>query len=264
MIPLTWTRDTIGPLARTVDDVILLDSICAKRPAEVPVLSLSGARIAIPASTYEDLDSELARVVDRSLEDLRRAGAVLIDADITDLRRTRRGLPGVGSEGLRALSSYLFEHGSRMSVIDLVEKMDPAVGVRFRPQLEAGPSDVSGFIESLVVDRPAYLSAVADYFKDNNLGAALIPTTALPARPIGQEETVELNGRQVPTFGTFVRNSGFGSGAGLPCLSVPAGLTVSGLPVGMEFVGPREGEGVVFALGREFEKLVGLLPPPSL
>ncbi len=40
VIPLTWTRDTPGPLARTVDDLILLDSVCAKRPADVPVLSL--------------------------------------------------------------------------------------------------------------------------------------------------------------------------------------------------------------------------------
>jgi mandelamide amidase len=57
VIPLTWTRDTPGPLGRTVEDVILLDSLCAKRPAEIPLLSLSGARLAIPASFYEDLDT---------------------------------------------------------------------------------------------------------------------------------------------------------------------------------------------------------------
>jgi mandelamide amidase len=75
--------------------------------------------------------------------------------------------------------------------------------------------------------------------------------------------TVELNGRQVPTFTTFIRNSGFGSGAGLPCLSVPVGLTASGLPVGMEIVGPAEGDGMTFALGREIETLVGVLPAPQ-
>ena len=263
VIPLTWTRDTPGPLARTVEDLILLDSVCAKRPAEVPKLSLSGVRVAIPSSLYDDLDSELAQVVERALMELRRVGMVMVDVDVAGLHRP--GADFRGYEGPRALSSYLFEHGSRMSVIDLVGKVaDSAVRERLTSQLETGPSDVGVFIESLVVDRPAHLAAIADYFKDNNLCAMIIPTTALPARPIGNDDMVELNGRQVPTFSTYTRNTAFGSGVGLPCLSVPAGLTTSGLPVGMEFVGPSEGDGVVFALGREFEKIVGPLPPPSI
>ncbi len=263
VIPLTWTRDTPGPLARTVDDLILLDSVCAKRPADVPVLSLSGVRVAIPSSFYDDLDSELAQVVEDALMELRRAGLVMVDVDVTGLKST--GADFRGYEGPRALSSYLFEHGSRMSVIELVEKVaGPVERERLAAQLETGPSDVGVFIESLVVDRPAHLAAVADYFKDNNVSAMIIPTTALPARPIGNDDMVELNGRQAPTFSTYTRNTAFGSGLGLPCLSVPAGLTPSGLPVGMEFVGPAEGDGVVLALGREFEKIVGPLPPPSI
>jgi mandelamide amidase len=262
VIPLTWTRDTPGPLTRTVEDLILLDSVCTKRPADVPVLALSGVRVAIPSSFYEDLDSELLQVVEHALMELRRAGMVMVDVDVADLKSP--GADFRDYEGPRALSSYLFEHGSRMSVIDQVEKVaDPAVRARLMAQLETGPTDASVFIESLVVDRPAHLAAVADYFKDNNVSAMLIPTTALPASPIGHDDTVELNGRQVPTFSTYTRNTAFGSGAGLPCLSVPAGLTSSGLPVGMEFVGPAEDDGIVLALGREFEKIVGPLPPPS-
>jgi mandelamide amidase len=263
VIPLTWTRDTPGPLGRTVEDVILLDSVCAKRPAEIPLLSLSGARVAIPASFYEDLDSELAEVVDHALMELSRAGLVMVDEDIMGLQGD--GADFRGYEGPRALSSYLFEHGSRMSVIDLVEKVaGPVERERLSSQLETGPTDVGLFIDSLVVDRPAHLTAVADYFKDYNVSAMIIPTTALPARPIGHDDMVELKGREVPTFSTYTRNTAFGSGMGLPCLSVPAGLTPSGLPVGMEFVGPAEGDGVVLALGREFEKIVGPLPPPPI
>jgi mandelamide amidase len=188
---------------------------------------------------------------------------VMVDVDVAGLQSA--GADFKGYEGPRALSSYLFEHGSRMSVIDLVEKVvGPLERERLAAQLETGPSDVGGFIESLVVDRPAHLAAVADYFKDNNVSAMLIPTTALPARPIGKDDMVELNGKQVPTFSTYTRNTAFGSGVGLPCLSVPAGLTTSGLPVGMEFVGPAEGDGAVLALGREFEKIVGPMPPPSI
>jgi mandelamide amidase len=187
----------------------------------------------------------------------------MVDEDIMGLQGD--GADFRGYEGPRALSSYLFEHGSRMSVIDLVEKVaGPVERERLSSQLETGPTDVGLFIDSLVVDRPAHLTAVADYFKDYNVSAMIIPTTALPARPIGHDDMVELKGREVPTFSTYTRNTAFGSGMGLPCLSVPAGLTSSGLPVGMEFVGPAEGDGVVLALGREFEKIVGPLPPPPI
>ena len=55
--------------------------------------------------------------------------------------------------------------------------------------------------------------------------AIVFPTTPLPARPIvaggdtGQD-TVELNGKQVPTFATYIRNTDPGSNAGIPGVSL--------------------------------------------
>ncbi|MEP3784350.1 MAG: hypothetical protein ABJM65_05950, partial [Ascidiaceihabitans sp.] len=43
----------------------------------------------------------------------------------------------------------------------------------------------------------------AQVFSDHGLDAIVFPTTPLTARPIGQDETVELNGAQVPTFPTY-------------------------------------------------------------
>jgi Asp-tRNA(Asn)/Glu-tRNA(Gln) amidotransferase A subunit family amidase len=63
----------------------------------------------------------------------------------------------------------------------------------------------------------------------------VFPTTPLPAPRIGEDETVMLNGRAVPTFLTVIRNTDPGSNAGIPGLSVPVGLTSGGLPVGLEF-----------------------------
>jgi len=69
--------------------------------------------------------------------------------------------------------------------------------------------------------------------------AMVFPTTPLPAAKIGEDDTVELNGVPVPTFGTFIRNLCPGSAAGLPGLTLPAGLTKAGLPVGLASTGRK-------------------------
>jgi mandelamide amidase len=54
---------------------------------------------------------------------------------------------------------------------------------------------------------------------------------------IGSDENIELNGKQEPTFPTYIRNMNPGSYAGLPGISIPAGTTDEGLPVGMHLEG---------------------------
>ena len=90
---------------------------------------------------------------------------------------------------------------------------------------------------ALATHRPALQAAFRDYFQQHGVAAIAYPTTPLPARPIGEDETVSLNGVAVPTFPTYIRNCDPGSNAGIPCLSIPVGMTSEGLPVGMELAG---------------------------
>ena len=71
-------------------------------------------------------------------------------------------------------------------------------------------------------------------------------------------------GQTLPLFPTYVRNTDPASGAGLPALSVPAGLTGDGLPVGMELVGPAGTDDVVLAIGEALEAARGPVPGPAL
>ena len=117
---------------------------------------------------------------------------------------------------------------------------------------EIASPDVKGILESQLGDEAmpeaAYRAAIethrpnmqrkwASYFKSNNLSAAIFPTTPLTARPIGQDETVDLNGDEVPTFPTFIKNTDHGSviktrdkhACGLT-RGMPVGFELDGLP----------------------------------
>jgi len=92
----------------------------------------------------------------------------------------------------------------------------------------------------------------------------VFPTTPLPARPIGQDQTVELNGRQVSTLLTYIRHTDPGSNAGIPGVSVPIGMTGDGLPVGLELDGPAGSDRRLLAVARAVERVFGFLPAPRL
>ena len=92
----------------------------------------------------------------------------------------------------------------------------------------------------------------------------VFPTTPLPAAKIGEDDTVELNGVPVPTFGTFIRNLCPGSAAGIPGLTLPAGMTKAGLPVGIAVDGTENGDHQVLAIALALETLLPRLPAPRL
>ena len=91
----------------------------------------------------------------------------------------------------------------------------------------------------------------------NEISALLFPTAPLTARPVGDDETVELNGEQVPTFPTFIRNTDPASNAGIPGISLPAGLSSDGLPVGMELEGPQGSDEALLAIAQAVEAVLG-------
>ena len=76
---------------------------------------------------------------------------------------------------------------------------------------------------------------------------------------------VSINGgAPADTFATFIRNTDPGSNAGIPGLSLPAGLTSSGLPVGLELDGPVGSDARLLGIGLAIESLLGTLPAPPI
>jgi len=231
------------------------------------VPSLKGLRLGVPRGHFwENLDSEVAALTASTLRTLRDAGAVLVDADIPDAPRldNEAGFPIALFETIVDLDAYLAGHGSALRYADVVAQVaSPDVKGLLQSLLGDGAVPEAVYRHALQVQRPQLQAAYSDYFQRHDLSAMVYPTTPLPAVPIGQDETVMLNGQSVPTFPTFIRNCSPASVAGIPGISLPAAVTRSGLPVGFELDAPQNADARLLAIARAIEPLLPVMPPPS-
>jgi aspartyl-tRNA(Asn)/glutamyl-tRNA(Gln) amidotransferase subunit A len=78
-VPLSFTLDSFGPLARTVGCCAVLDAVLADEPVQpLQPRPIKGMRLAVPTTVaLDDLDDEVARVFERALETLSRQGALI-------------------------------------------------------------------------------------------------------------------------------------------------------------------------------------------
>ena len=267
IVPISNTRDTAGLLARSVEDLALFDSVIVGAAGDLPAMSLKGARIGVPRGHfYENLHPETARIAEAALGALAAAGAVLVEADMPEVPKLDEaaGFPIALYETVVELTRYLSEHRLPIDLAALAgAAASPDVAGLLQSLLtEDGAIPEPVYREALTQTRPALQAAYADYFASNDVLAAIFPTTPLPAAPIGDDETVELNGEQVPTFPTFIRNSAPSSLAGIPGVTLPAGLSADGLPIGMELDGPAGSDRALLALSAAVEAILPATPAP--
>jgi Asp-tRNA(Asn)/Glu-tRNA(Gln) amidotransferase A subunit family amidase len=263
LVPGALRRDTPGWLARSCADIEFLDAFSGAPAAPAPPLTLKGLRLGVPrAFFYDDLDPTLAPVMEAALQRLRAAGAELIEADMPDMNALIGRIFGnLRREQAHDLSAYLAESGGSVSAEDVIHAIaDP----QLRAGCEAGlaaerardaDDDRSGETAALA----ALAGAYAAYFAEHRLAALVMPTTPEPAYPAPTDIAAGGTG---PV--SMIRNTHPGALAGVPGLSVPAGLTAAGLPVGVEFDGPAGADMTLLKIGQAFEAITDPLPPPPL
>ncbi|HEV7411185.1 MAG TPA: amidase family protein, partial [Bradyrhizobium sp.] len=81
VVPISHTRDTVGPMGRTVADVALLDSVITGTPMAAAE-PLRGKRFGVPAGFWGGLDRDVENVMKAARQKLEGAGAVFVEADI--------------------------------------------------------------------------------------------------------------------------------------------------------------------------------------
>ncbi|HWO59215.1 MAG TPA: amidase family protein [Umezawaea sp.] len=233
VVNLSSSRDTIGVHARTVEVVRTVDEVVTGERRHVdPVVR--GLRVGVPRSRYADLDPEVAEVARGALAALTEAGAHLVELDVHDDLALGAG-PGIelvlfeAPELLRPRLGATLVDASPREWAALVESPDVRALVELMASSPVTPERYQAARASRWRLRRAYAEAFARAEVDVLIG----PTVPIPPPPLGENDTVPLNGRAVPVFATGTRNTAPGTVAGLPMVSLPAGTTSAGLPVGM-------------------------------
>jgi len=258
--PISATRDTAGPIARSVEDCALLDRVLAGGQAgeEHAVMSLAGVRLGMARGPFwDELESGVREVAESALERLRAAGVQIVEVSLPGVSELNgaAGFPIALFEFVRDMGAYLRDAGRGIDLQRLVEGIgSPDVAAIARPLLSGGAVPESAYQEALKARRKLQALYV-DAFASSGVQALLMPTTPLTAAPIGHDETVLFNGQQCPTFPTFIRNTDPGSNAGIPGITLPAGLA-AGLPVGLGLDGPAGSDRRLLVLAAAIEPLL--------
>jgi len=247
---LSWSLDTVGPLARSVDDAALVlqamidpDRHGAASVWPIPPLDLATTVIGIPQ------DAVLSRVqppVQMAFEATRAllasAGARLVDVSVPELEET-----------LAIEFTIVMAEAASYYTRELRERSS-AISAGIRVLFQSGAVLLSEDYLQAQRLRSAVCRAIGRAFAENGLDALCTPT--LPLAPYAESETTAvIAGSEESIIEAAVRTTAPFNLSGLPVVSVPMGLTDEGLPVGVQFVGRAYGEQRLLTLAREYERL---------
>jgi Asp-tRNA(Asn)/Glu-tRNA(Gln) amidotransferase A subunit family amidase len=269
VVPISHTRDTVGPMARTVADIALLDGVITGA-GPLPPVTLNGLRIGLPAPLWEGLERQVEQVARAALLRLDAAGVTFVPVAMRELETLNGHVGGpiaIHEPRADVLAWLAANHAPVKTVAEMAARIaSPDVRAIYDDVL----ADVLGahYDAALKHWRPRLQQYVAATFADERLDALLFPTTRLAAVPIDDlngSSTVSIDGAApIDTMDAFLRNTDPASTSGIPGLSLAAGMTAGGLPVGLELDGPLGEDRRLLAIGVAFEQLLGVLPAPVL
>ena len=269
VVPLALDLDTIGPMARTIADVALLHAAITQSAAP-EATNLRGLRIGVPRKPYwEDIEPEVERVMKQALEKLRDAGVVFVDVDTEGYyplaTQVYRTLVMHGVKG--DLRPYLLRAGAKVSIEQVVAGIaskDTKTLFETARDLDTPAAEIE---QARTTARQQIHVAYQGLFRKHDIAAIIYPTEPVVAPLIKEsgdlrDDEIELNGHMVSKVLTLIRNTHVTGGLGVPGISLPAGLSRQGLPVGLELDGLAGRDSDLLGLGIAVERIIGALPPP--
>lgn len=258
VLTISRTRDTIGVMAATVEDIVLADRIIAGENS-LPKLPERRLRIGIGRDCRAGLCAAVDAALAGALDQLRGMGCELVEIDTDDVDRTAfdMGFPIAFNEALTFWEAFLAEK-RHVSLAEFTAQIaSPDVKQIFEGLPELAKNTKVPYEEAMADGLCQLKRQYAALFDEAGIDA--IVTSTVPVRPplIGEDETFVSDDESYPTFPTVVRHTTRASVVGAPSLSIPAGFDRDGLPVGLQIDGPVRSDGFVLAIGRAFQSVFG-------
>lgn len=259
VFPLSWSLDTVGPLARTVEDAArFLDVIAASGPgrsgpaAAAPDAArelrdgIIGLRIGVSRTFFADhLQPDVERAFEAALGQLRDLGAEVVDADWADASAART----VSFVVNRVECAAVHEGGLR--------RHPELYGDELRLRLESNTLyPAEGYLRALRA-RTLVKRSIAALFATHRLDALVTPTSPAVAAPADDLTVVYADGFRETVNLAYTRFTMPFNATGQPALAVACGFDGQGLPIGMQIVGRPFAEARICRIGHAYEEAAG-------
>jgi aspartyl-tRNA(Asn)/glutamyl-tRNA(Gln) amidotransferase subunit A len=246
VVPLSWSLDHVGPMARSVADTALLLQVIAGYDAQettsqkmnVPDYSqalqakVSSLRIGVPREFFfTDLDPEVDAAMKEALSILGKLTAGIRDVPLP--ANTMESLRDV----VRAAEAYAYH---REYVAKTPELYQPLTLKR----IQAGAN----------VTTPAYIQGRRDLAQVRRAAEKWFESVDVLVTPTLPITTAAISDPHADDILPAVRNTSPFDVNGWPAISLPCGFTSKGLPMGLQIVGPNGGEPAIFQLAHAYEQ----------
>ena len=277
MVAFASSLDQAGPIAKNVEDAaIMLKSMAGYDPKdstseniEIPDYttflgkSIKGMKIGIAKEYIEGLNQENLALLEKSKEWLIEAGCELVDIS---LKTTPYALPAyyiiAPAEASSNLARYDGVRYSRRSEnyknIDelYINSRSEGFGEEVKRRILTGTYVLSaGYYDAYYTKALKIQKMIKEDFRDNAFSKVnLILTLTTPSTAFGIEDSTKMTPVEMYLNDIFTVNANI---AGLPAISVPAGLSNDGLPMGIQLIGNRFREDDIFKVSDVIEKSAG-------
>jgi amidase len=253
-----WETTSVGgPMARNVADLALLLSVMAGPDARAPhalgdagstfadpqPASLGGLRVALSTDLGGafEVDHEVAGVVEATGQALAGAGAA-VSGQHPDL--------GLAEDTFRTLRAWHFQAKFGALLAEHPEAFKPSLADNIR----AGESLTGADVARAYTQRTALSETMRAFFTTYDV--LVLPVSQVPPFPADQEFPSAINGKPMETYLDWMRSAYFITVTGCPAISIPAGTTKDGLPVGVQVVAPHGADLRLLEVARAVEALV--------
>lgn len=282
IIPASLSLDVAGPIARSVTGAaIMLDTMAGQDPKDPATMKRDGytydyekalnnaalvkARIGV-VRNFSGANPDVDRIFDVTLKTLEKEGAVLIDIDLPDLLTNLWPVmaPVVDGDFAPQIADYLSElpEGAPKTIEDLISIAESEAIAESATPLN--PARIQGFYhakasggyqnadrqKSLEMRIPEIRKQLLTVLDEQKLDAMVFPTLPCPASPRHDAEDTAY----VCNIDDPYRPCYMASTTGFPEITVPAGFTTDGMPVGLSFLGRPFSEVTLTGLAYDFEQ----------
>jgi amidase len=265
---MAWgTLGVSGPMARTVADAALLLSVQAGPDPRSPIaLETPGSVFAEPLESdprglrvafSPDLGGAVP--VEPEVAAATTAAALVfadLGAQVTDASPDFTG----ADEAFRTLRAWSFE-----ATFGALEERSPeAFKATLRDNIAQGRALSGRDLARAEQLHTALFHRVRKFFTHYDI--ALLPVSQVLPFDVDLEYPTEINGVPMTDYLDWMRSAYLISATGCPALSVPAAFSASGLPIGVQLVGPHHADFAVLQAGHAFEQAtqVGRRRPPGV